>query len=156
VRQVINSSPGNLAPVFDAMLEKAMQLCEAAFGELGTYDGERFEVVAHRGVPPPYAQYARGKRNYGPGTGPALILEGERVVHVLDLKSTEVYARGEPARAIVDLGGARTFLLVPLLKDEDVVGFITIYRQEVRPFTEKPSRSPPGQRSSAKAKFADL
>ena len=138
VLQVINSSPGNLVPVFDAMLEKAMQLCEAAFGELGTYDGERFEVVALRGVPSPYAKYARGERKYGPGTGPALILEGERVVHVLDLKSTDVYAKGESARrAIVDLGGARTFLLVPLLKDENVVGFITIYRQEVRPFTEK-------------------
>jgi two-component system NtrC family sensor kinase len=138
VLQVINSSPGNLVPVFDAMLEKAMQLCEAAFGELGTYDGERFEVVALRGVPTRYAEYARGERKYGPGTGPALILEGQRVVHVLDLKSTDVYASGEPARrAIVDIGGARTFLLVPLLKDEGVVGFITIYRQEVRPFTEK-------------------
>ena len=118
VLQVINSSPGDLAPVFDAMLEKAMKLCEAAFGELGTHDGERFEVVALRGVPRPYAQYARGKRTYGPGTGPALILAGERVVHVLDLKSTDVYAKGEPARhAIVDLGGARTFLLVPLLEE---------------------------------------
>jgi GAF domain-containing protein len=139
VIQVINASPGDLAPVFDAMLKKAMRLCEAAFGQLTTHDGERFQTAATRGVPAAFAQFRRhNPPDYGPGTAPALILAGEAVVHIADLKAEDAYRDGEPnRRAIVDLGGARTSLVVPLRKDDTLLGFINIYRQEVRPFTGK-------------------
>jgi GAF domain-containing protein/anti-sigma regulatory factor (Ser/Thr protein kinase) len=139
VLQVINSSPGDLAPVFDAMLEKAMRLCEAAFGTLWTLSGDRFQPVTHRGVPEPYAEYlARDVPAAGPGTGRARLLAGEHLVHTADLADEEPYRTGEPhRRALVDLGGARTGLIVPLRKDSAVIGFIMIYRQEVRPFSDK-------------------
>src|SRR5262249_49069024 len=92
VLQVINSSPGELAPVFDAMLEKAMRLCEAAFGHLDTYDGNSFHTCAIRGVPIAYAEYRRNNPpNYGSGTGPARMLAGERIVHHLDMMDEEAY-----------------------------------------------------------------
>src|SRR5215471_7099806 len=140
VLQVINSSPGDLTPVFEAMLEKAMRLCDGSFGELRTYDGERFRLAATYGVPTAYVQhYARGDRGiYGPGTGPASILAGERVVHITDLVATEPYQRGDPDRvALVELGGARAYVLVPLLKDTTILGVFVIYRQEVRAFSDK-------------------
>jgi signal transduction histidine kinase/HAMP domain-containing protein len=139
VLQVINSSPGDLVPVFDAMLEKAMQLCGAAFGEMQTYDGERFQMAALRGLPPRYAEFRTSRTHvYGPGTIPARLLAGERPVHVLDITAEDAYRDGEPNRlALADLGGARTVLAVPLLKEGGVIGFIVAYRQEVRPFNDK-------------------
>src|SRR5207249_1646310 len=133
------SWPGSVGPVLDAMLEKAMRLCQASFGELNTYDGNRFHTAAMLGVPPALAAFRKDNPpDYGPGTGPARVLAGERVVHVIDLKDDDTYRTGEPnRRALVDLGGARTSLLVPLLKDGAVLGTIMIYRQEVRPFTDK-------------------
>jgi PAS domain S-box-containing protein len=139
VLQVINESPGNLVPVFEAMLEKAMSLCDAAFGQLATYDGERFRTAATRGVPAAFAEYRRSNPPvYGPGTTPARILKGERVICTEDLKAEPAYRSGEPnRRAFVDLGGARSAAIVALRKDEAVLGFIEVYRQEVRPFTDK-------------------
>src|SRR5215813_4031143 len=139
VLQVINSSPGDLAPVFDAMLEKAMWLCDAVFGQLAIYDGTRFRTAATRGVPAAFAAYRMSNPpDYGPGTGPARVLNGERVVCDDDLKSGPIYAAGDPnRRALVDLGGARSALLVALTKDDRVIGLIQIYRQEVRPFGDK-------------------
>jgi len=136
---VINSSPGDPTPVFDAMLEKAMRLCEAAFGQLGIYDSGRFVTAATRGVPAAFAEYRRSNPpNYGPGTTPFRILAGERVIRSDDLKAEPVYQSGESnRRAIVDLGGARSNLAVALRKEDDVLGFIQIYRQEVRPFSDK-------------------
>ncbi len=139
VLQVINSSPGELAPVFDAMLEKAMRLCGAAFGVLQTYDGEGWRAVAARGVPPAYAEFLRtAPLTFGPGTGPARVLAGDPFAHVVDIKDTDAYRAGEPnRRALADLGSARSFVIVPLKKDRAVLGVINIYRQEVRPFSEK-------------------
>jgi GAF domain-containing protein len=139
VLQVINASSGDLAPVFDAILERAMRLCEAEFGLLASRDGGQIRTVAARGVPPAFAEFRKNNPpDYGPGTGPARILAGERVVHIADLKSGDAYRRGDPnRRAVVDLGGARTVLLVPLLKNEFVLGYITIYRKEVRPYSDK-------------------
>jgi GAF domain-containing protein/anti-sigma regulatory factor (Ser/Thr protein kinase) len=136
---VINSSPGDLAPVFDAMLEKAMRLCEANFGFLDTYDGERFHTPALQGVPASFAAFRReNPPSYGPGTMHARLLEGERIVHVVDLTADPAYIAAEPnRRALVEIGGARTGLVAALRKEDRLLGGITIFRQEVRPFTDK-------------------
>src|SRR6516164_4652270 len=140
VLQVINSSPDDLAPVFDAMLEKAMRLCGADFGVMNRYDGKHFYHAADNGVPSAYARYRRerGPITYGSGTTPARLVAGENLIHTADLMATEAYERGEPARrALVDLGGARTHLTAALWKGDVLLGDISIYRQEVRPFTNK-------------------
>jgi GAF domain-containing protein/nitrogen-specific signal transduction histidine kinase len=140
VLQVINSSPGDLAPVFEALLEKAMRLCGAAFGSLYTYDGERFHSAAQRGVPPAYAAYRAEHPPLlsTPGGAPAVLLETGRPVHVLDMRAHETNRPDFPnVRAMVELGGIRTSLAVPLIKDDAFLGFITIYRQEVRAFSDK-------------------
>jgi PAS domain S-box-containing protein len=136
VLQVINSSPGNLAPVFDAMLNKALRLCGGAFGILNTYDGQEFRAVAMSGVPAALAGF-RWRNPFAPGTAPARMLAGESVIHNIDLMDEEPYRNGDPnRRAIVDLGGARSHLAVALRKDQALLGSLTIYRQEVRPFSD--------------------
>jgi len=140
VLQVINSSPGDLTPVFDAMLERAMLLCDAASGILNTFDGDRVRSVAHRGLPVRFAEYlATTSDQPGPGGGQARLRRGEIVVHHVDMRSEDQYRDGtNPThRAMVDFGGARTNLVVPLRKDAALLGTFTIYRQEVRPFTDK-------------------
>jgi len=136
---VINSSPGDLAPVFDAMLEKATRLCDAGFGTLWTYDGDGFHTAALRNVPVPYAEFlAQTPYQPDPRSAHGRIIGGERVIHLIDLAADELYRAGDPLRrATVDLGGARSGLAVPLRKDETLLGIIVIYRQEVRPFTHK-------------------
>jgi GAF domain-containing protein len=139
VLQVINSSPGDLAPVFDVMLEKAMSLCGAIFGELHTYDGVSFKTSAGRGHSTAFAE-ARVKNPPAarPGTASARILETKRPVHILDIKAEESYRDRSPAsRALIDLGGTRTTLGVPLLKNDTVLGFISFHRDEVKPFTDR-------------------
>jgi len=139
VLQVINSSPGDLAPVFDAMLEKAMRLCEAAFGVLWTYDGGLFRAAASRGAPEAYADFlANAPHRPGPNTAHGRLLRGSLVEHLRDVASSEDYRLGDPfPRALVDLAGGRTILAVPLRRDDTFFGDIFIYRQEVRPFTDK-------------------
>jgi GAF domain-containing protein len=140
VLQVINASPGDLAPVFDAMLEKALRLCDAAFGYLLTYDGGQFHIAAQRGLPARYVEYmAATPLKPGPGGGQQRVLRGERFVQFIDMKDDEAYRSGaNPAhRAMVDLGGARAGLIVPLRKDDALVGTFTIYRQEVRAFSSR-------------------
>jgi two-component system NtrC family sensor kinase len=139
VLSVISSSTGNLAPVFDAMLCKAMELCGANFGVLNMYDGKAFSTAAAFGLPPAYDEYRRKQLlEYGPNAAPARLLQGEPVVEITDLLESEAYRRGDPnRRALVDIGGARCLLAVPLLKDERVVGNVMIFRQENRPFSEK-------------------
>ncbi|HEY7240635.1 MAG TPA: GAF domain-containing protein, partial [Burkholderiales bacterium] len=134
---VINSSPGDLSPVFEAMLEKAMRLCAAAFGYLMTYDGERFHPVAQRGLPPPFADYLAGMDQPGPSGAYARVRAGTPLVHIADLMEGEVYRTSPLRRALVDLGGARTGIVIALRKEDTLLGVFTIYRQEVRPFTEK-------------------
>ena len=139
VLQVINSSPGDLAPVFEAMLERAMHLCEAAFGEMHTFDSGRFAPAVLRGVPAEQADFRkRNSTTPSPGTITQRIVQGMSVVHVADLMTEEVYRAGDPQRrSLVDLGGARTALAVALRKDDALFGLIMIYRQEVRPFSDK-------------------
>jgi adenylate cyclase len=142
VLQVINSSPGDLALVFEAMLKKATRLCEASFGIMRTYDGQHLEAVARHGVPASFVEWLeRNERNpsvFGPGTAPARIVSGEDLIHTVDLMATELYQSGDPTRrAFVDLGGARTLLIAALRQDGALLGTIGVYRQEVRAFTDR-------------------
>src|SRR6516165_7071420 len=140
VLQVINSSPGNLTPVFDAMLEKAMRSCEAAFGVLWAYEGDCYRAAAVHGAPLAFVEYLSQPLlpHYDPGSGLERALRGENLIITDDMAAEEIYRHGDPLRrAIVDLGGARTHILVALRKDETLLGAISIYRQEVRPFSDK-------------------
>ena len=138
VLQVINSSPGDLAPVFDAMLEEATRLCAADFGIFWKYDGECFHAAGLRGVPKAFAEYARAPQRPHPENALGRLLRGERLIVSADVAAEEVYRAGEPLRrALVDLGGARSAVRVPLFKDDSLLGVFTIYRQEVRPFSER-------------------
>src|SRR5262245_35524438 len=139
VLRVISSSPGELEPVFQAMLDNAVRICEAKFGILFRYVDEAFEAVALFGVPPAYAaDLQSGLRRPNPGTGLGRLAKTRRAVHIRDLCAEQAYRKRDPIRvATVEKGGARSFLAVPMLKDNDLIGAIVIYRQEVRPFTQK-------------------
>jgi len=134
---VINSSPGDLAPVFDAMLEKAMRLCEVVHGNLWTYDGERFHPVTMHGDPR-FTEWVRQRGPVPPAPGTILerIVRGARFVHIADAASDEVHT-GAYSREAGEVSGARTLLVVPLQKDSALLGAIFAYRQEVRPFSDK-------------------
>ncbi len=139
VLQVINTSPGDLTLVFDAMLEKAMRLCGAAYGVLRSFDGERMHMLASRGVPPALAEFlARDTGIVAAGTALMRALQTGRPAQNLDAIESVGYKNGVPSgRAIVELGGARTILYVPLVKDQTSIGVLTFYRQEVRGFSAK-------------------
>jgi len=138
ILQVINASPGNLAPVFDAMLERAMHLCGAAFGGLGTWQEERFGFVAVRGPEPLMEYIANNEVSLGSRDGFSRVASGDGYVQFADISTSELYQSGEPyTRALVDLCGGRTTLSVPLAKDGSVPGVLAFFRQEVRPFTDK-------------------
>jgi GAF domain-containing protein len=138
VLEVINSSPGNLGPIFDAMLEKATHLCEAAYGMFYRYDGEFFHAIALRGVPTTYADFLRGPIRPSPENALGRLLSGEPLVHMPDIRVDAAFGSGDPLRiATVELGRARTYLGVPLRKDGVLIGAISAYRQEVRPFSER-------------------
>jgi GAF domain-containing protein len=139
VLRVINASPGDLAPVFDAMLEKAMALCEASIGGIYAYEDQGFRAVALRGVPEPYADFLEQEALRPiPSSGLGRIGLGERVVHIADVAAERAYGPDNPqGRTLLELGGARTVLLVSLTKDETLLGVIFAYRQEVRPFSDK-------------------
>src|SRR5437660_6143441 len=113
VLQVINSSPGDLAPVFDTMLEKALRLCEAEIGVLWSYDGELMHPTAIRSPSPEYAKFLRQGGPRRPAGNQRPLLQGERFVQIDDLSASEGYLQGDPIpRAAVDLGGVRSLLNV--------------------------------------------
>jgi two-component system, NtrC family, sensor kinase len=130
VLQVINSSPGDLEPVFNAILEKAHNLCDVAYGSLELYDGENFHSVAERGLPKAFAEMLR--QGYPASDNPATkpLIDGNRITHIADLAETD-YAITQSA---VELVNARTLLCVPLRRDNVLLGMIACARQEVRPF----------------------
>jgi GAF domain-containing protein/anti-sigma regulatory factor (Ser/Thr protein kinase) len=136
---VISSSPGELEPVFQAMLAKATRLCEANFGMLLRYDGSVFHAVALQDVTPEHGEYLRrNPPRPDPRNAVGRLLQTKQPVHVVDITAEPAYAEGEPSRvALVEIAGARTFLAVPMLKDDELIGAIGIYRREVRPFTDK-------------------
>src|SRR5271165_1042122 len=135
---VINSSPGDLAPVFEAMLEKATRLCDAALGLMSTYDGEQYHTVATHGVGPELVEFMRAPAHPDPESALGRIARGEDLVLFDDIADTDVYRKGDPRlRAIVNLGGAHSYVMAALRKDRKLLGVIAAYRREVRPFSEK-------------------
>ena len=140
VLQVISGSPGKLQPVFEAMLENATRICEAKFGNLLLYEGGQFRMTAMQGAPPAWAEKRRLEPVFRPGPNHrlALVAKTKQVQHVADLTADKSYLERDPAAvAFADIAGARTLLLVPMLKEQELVGTIGIYRTEVRPFTDK-------------------
>ncbi len=135
---VINSSPGDLAPVFDAMLDNATRLSQAAFGILWTYDGERFQAVAFHDVPQAYVEFLREPQLPSPVAPLGRVARGEAFAHVSDLATDEYREQaGLLVRQGLSLGGFRTVLAVSMRKDASLLGAITIYRREVQPFSDK-------------------
>jgi signal transduction histidine kinase len=130
---VISSSPGELTPVFEAMLENAVRICEASFGNLLLYDGDAFRHVALHNAPKTWA--AEQQRDpIAPRRSARFLYRvaaTKQVVHIADI------AVENPDEPIAKIAGARTLLIVPVLKENELIGVIAIYRQEVRPFTDK-------------------
>jgi two-component system NtrC family sensor kinase len=138
VLQVISSSPGELEPVFEATLARATRLCGAEFGVLNLDDGNILRMAAVYNVPPALAATQNVPFRVHPRSGQAEIRRTKQVVHIDDIRAMPPYLEGDPRLvALADLGGARTTLAVPMLKEDALLGSITIYRQEVRPFSEK-------------------
>src|SRR5262249_53955202 len=133
VLRVISSSPGELEPVFNAMLENAVRLCEAKFGSLVLHERDAFRVVAMHNAPPVFEEERR--RNPLRYPGPEHILS--RVVRTKQAVQDADVTRGQTSPGLAALAGARTVLAVPMLKENELIGAIGIYRQEVRPFTDK-------------------
>ena len=131
--QVISSSPGDLAPVFQSMLENATRICEAKFGSLLSFDGKMFEFAAEVGTPPEFGKFMRQRGPFSPVPGSHL----ERVLQTKQVSHTVDYAAEAVDAPPVKFGGARSTVDVPMLKDGALVGVISIYRQEVRPFSAK-------------------
>src|SRR5207237_3095929 len=131
----------DLTPVFEAMLEKAARLCDFSQGVLWTHDAGIFRPVAWHGAPPVYAEFLSQGRGFGPmppDTALGQIASGRQIAQVNDVAANQSYGPANIAgRALVELAGARTSLCVALRKDDTLLGVITGYRQEVRPFTEK-------------------
>jgi hypothetical protein len=138
VLKVISSSPGELAPVFKAILENAARICGAQFGTLNTYDGSAFRSVALHNPPPQFAIRRGGVIRPHPQSGLAHVARTKQIVHIDDIRTRPPYLeRDKTVVGLADLAGARTILIVPMLHEDTLVGAITIYRQEVRPFTDK-------------------
>jgi class 3 adenylate cyclase len=139
VLKVISSSPGELEPVFRAILENATRICGAKIGILFRFDGGAYTAVATLGVTEKYNEYLnRGPIRAGPGTGLGRVAASKQTVHIIDTKAEQIYADRDPLRvATAELGGARSLLQVPMLKEGELIGAIGIYRPEVRPFTDK-------------------
>src|SRR5262245_29895907 len=139
VLKVISSSPGQLEPVFQAMLENATRVCEADCGVLFRLDGDVFRAAGMVGLPSAYAEDLQNKaRRVDAPTGLGRLARTRETVHITDLKAERYYSEGNPqAVAAVDLGGIRTYLGVPLLKENELIGAILLYCRQVRPFTDK-------------------
>jgi len=139
VLKVISSSPGGLEPVFQAMLENAVRICGAKFGNLWLREGDAFRIGAMLETPAAYADYLRrGPHRPGPETLIGRLVKSREPIQVLDAMEDLAYARRDPFRvAGVELGGARTLIAVPMIKENELIGAIVIFRQEVRPFTDK-------------------
>src|SRR6266568_4907924 len=138
---IISSSPNELDPVFETILANATRLCEASYGNLWLCEGDAIRLVAlHGAMPAAYAVERRRGAMFRRGAGAPITraTKTRQPVHVADLRAEQPYLDRDPfVVTAVELGGIRTLLQVPMLKQNEVVGVISIYRREVRPFTEK-------------------
>ncbi len=139
VLRVISSSPGDLQPVFRTILENATRLCGAKFGTLYLFDGHAFHATAFHNAPPAFIEHRkRAPLRPGPDTSLGQAARTKQVAHVVDSMKRDSYRRRDPfVVAGAELGGYRTIVSVPMLKEDNLVGVISIYRQQVRPFTDK-------------------
>ena len=139
VLQVISSSSGDLEPAFRTVLENAVRLCDAKFGTINRWDGEALHLVATHKVPPAFAEFRRRTPfRPGPENPISQMLMTKTVIHFHNLATEQGYIERNPTFvAAVELGGVRTFLAVPMLKENDLIGVVIVYRQEVRPFSDK-------------------
>jgi GAF domain-containing protein len=140
IMQIINRSPGDLAPVFEAMLESAMHLCEAACGHLYTFDGEQFHPAAVHGSAGFAEWWRTGQGAVRPtpnGSPLGRVAQGEHVVHIADALQSDGYRTAPRFRELIDFSGIRSGVTVALRKDGTLLGAITVYRQLVQPFTDK-------------------
>jgi signal transduction histidine kinase len=135
VLQVISSSPGQLQPVFSAMLENATRICGADLGSMALYEEGAFRHVASHGAPPAYAELRRREPVFRPHLDTPLgrLARTKQVVDVEDVLAQPEHARG----GLANRAGARSQIIVPMLKENELIGAIAIYRQEMRPFTDK-------------------
>ena len=133
VLKVISSSPGELEPVFQAMLANAVRLCEAKFGVLNLHEHGTLHMGAMHNVPAAFAEFLQSRRDYQPIPGSPI----DRAVRTKRVARSDDNAVEAARGRAATLGGARSIVCVPMLKDGTLVGIITIYRQEVRPFTDK-------------------
>ena len=140
VLQVISSLSGELEPVFQAIMEKATRICEAEFGNLLLYEGGVFRRAALYNAPQGWAELWRREPAIPVGTKNPVVrmVATKQLIHITDIRTEEAYIEREPSfMVLADVAGARTVIAVPMLKDNELIGAITIYRQEVRPFTDK-------------------
>src|SRR5262249_17175631 len=138
VLKVISSSPGELNAVFEVMLENAVRICGATFGNLWLREGDGFRLGATHDAPQAYVDYLRSQDVFypDPRVGLGTILTTKQAFQTADVAAAPTHG-DQTRQALIDLAGARTLIGVPMLKDNEVVGAIGIYRQEVRPFTDK-------------------
>ena len=140
VLRVISSFPGDLEPVFEAVLANATRICEAKCGNLFLYDGDTFRTGALYGAPPGWAEVRQRDPVFKPAPNVPLarVARTKLPVNIADIRTEQGYIERDPTIVgIVELGGARTLVVVPMLKEEELIGAIAVYRQEVRPFTDK-------------------
>jgi len=140
VLSIISSSPGELEPVFQTLMGNAVRLCEAKFGALYLHEGGTLRMVASHNLPPAFGEARRQRGSFQPPAGGTLheVIRSKQTVHIANLAATQAYAKRHPVTVdSVELGGIRTSLGVPMLTENELVGIIIIFRQEVRPFNDR-------------------
>ena len=140
VLQVVSGSAGDPQPVFEVILAKAVRICDAHFGNIHRWDGNAFYLVATHNTPPALAEARRRSPLLAsPQTAPGRLVATKMAVHITDLAADSNYIEARDPTYVtgVELGGVRTLMIVPMLREGELIGSFAVYRQEVRPFTDK-------------------